>query len=158
MPSPVIRISIAADDLDPAAEIAAFRCAHAASGAVAAFIGQVRAEAGDVVALTLEHYAGFSEAAIEAIAAEACRRWPLDGLAVIHRVGDLAPGAPIVVVAAAAAHRRAAFDAVDFMMDYLKSDAPLWKRETTKRGASWIEPTASDRQDKRRWSQASEQE
>lgn len=158
MPSPSIRVSIAADNFDPSEVITEFRSAHAASGAVAAFIGQVRPDAGDVVALTLEHYAGFSEAAIEAAAAEACRRWPLDGIAVFHRVGDLAPGTPIVIVAAAAAHRRAAFDAVDFMMDFLKSDAPLWKRETTKSGVAWIEPTAADRKDKQRWSQQSERD
>jgi molybdopterin synthase catalytic subunit len=151
MPSPDIRVIIAADEVDPDAEAAAFRRAHAESGAVAYFVGQVRAERGAVEALTLEQYDGFTQHAIEKIAADAASRWPLDGLLVIHRVGVLKACAPIVFVAAAAAHRRAAFDAVDFMVDYLKTEAPLWKRERSTSGDAWIEPTAEDHAGKARW-------
>ncbi len=140
--------------IDPDRLAADFRKQTAGSGAIAAFVGQTRAEAGAVKALALEHYAGFTEDAIAAIVDEAVSRWPLHAVSIAHRIGRMAPGDPIVFVAAAADHRRAAFEAVDFLMDYLKSEAPFWKQEVSDAGSRWIEPTDRDRQDIRRWRSA----
>jgi molybdopterin synthase catalytic subunit len=101
--------------------------------------------------LLLEHYPGFAEAEIELHVKTALERWPLEDVLVIHRVGELRPGDTIVFVAAASRHRRAAFETVDFLMDYLKSEAPFWKRETTPDGAAWIEPRTEDHRDRARW-------
>lgn len=148
-----VDIRIIAGTFDPDGESARFRQRFAAAGAVVAFLGAVRGEgeAGAVSALRLDHYPGFTEKEIAAIAGKAQERWPLLGLAIVHRVGEMRPGEPIVFVAAAAAHRRAAFEAVDFLMDYLKSEAPFWKQEIAASGARWIEPTQKDHEDKARW-------
>jgi len=137
----------------PAAEMAAFAEAHPQSGGVASFLGQVRAEGGvnAVFELELSHYPPLTLPGMEALAAEALRRWPLDGLLIHHRVGSLAPGEPIVLVAAAARHRRDAFLAADFAMDHLKSEAWFWKRERTAAGWRWVEPRAEDHTGKARW-------
>ncbi len=111
----------------------------------------MRGEAGAVKTLTLDHYPGFTDVEIARIANEALGRWRLDGVLIVHRVGALDPGEPIVLAAAAAAHRRDAFQAVDFLMDYLKTEAPFWKKEAALNGESWIEPRASDYEDKMRW-------
>ncbi|APX93320.1 molybdenum cofactor biosynthesis protein MoaE [Halomonas sp. 1513] len=122
-------------------------------GAVVCFTGLVRDfnEKPDVEALSLEHYPGMTEAALGQIVAEAEQRWPLQGVRLIHRVGRLAPGDPIVLVAVASAHRRAAFEACDFIMDYLKTRAPFWKKEHTRHGAYWVAERATDTHAARRW-------
>ncbi|ERS86272.1 MULTISPECIES: molybdopterin synthase catalytic subunit MoaE [unclassified Halomonas] len=122
-------------------------------GAVVSFTGLVRDfnERPEVAALTLEHYPGMTEAALAAIVDEARERWPLDGVSVIHRVGRLAPGDPIVLVVVASAHRRAAFEACDFIMDYLKTRAPFWKKEHASDGDYWVSERDSDHADARRW-------
>ena len=122
-------------------------------GAVVCFTGMVRDfnERPDVTALTLEHYPGMTEAALEEIVADAESRWPLQGVRVIHRVGRLTPGEPIVMVAVASAHRRAAFEACDFIMDYLKTRAPFWKKEHSITGGYWVAERESDHRDANRW-------
>ncbi|PMR69029.1 molybdopterin synthase catalytic subunit MoaE [Halomonas heilongjiangensis] len=122
-------------------------------GAVVSFTGLVRDfnERPEVTALTLEHYPGMTEAALDDIVTEAEARWPLDGVRVIHRIGRLAPGDPIVLVVVASAHRRAAFEACDFIMDYLKTRAPFWKKEHATDGDYWVAERDSDHQDAHRW-------
>ncbi|NAW35661.1 molybdopterin synthase catalytic subunit MoaE [Halomonas alimentaria] len=122
-------------------------------GAVVSFTGLVRDfnERPEVTALTLEHYPGMTESALEAIVEEAKGRWPLDAVRVIHRVGRLTPGDPIVLVVVASAHRRAAFEACDFIMDYLKTRAPFWKKEHASDGDYWVSERHSDHADARRW-------
>lgn len=122
-------------------------------GAVVSFTGLVRDfnETPDVTSLFLEHYPGMTEAALEAIVAEAASRWPLDGVRLIHRVGRLTPGDPIVLVVVASAHRRSAFEACDFIMDYLKTRAPFWKKEHASDGHYWVGERDSDLSDARRW-------
>ena len=139
--------------LDPATELARFAWANPRSGGIASFIGQVRAEAGEAAVLELEltHYPPLTLPGMQALAREASNRWPLDGLLLIHRTGSLGPGEPIVLVAAAARHRRDAFLAADFAMDHLKSEAWFWKRERTAAGWRWIEPRGEDIEDTARW-------
>lgn len=139
---------------DPAAKLARFAAAHPQAGGIASFLGQVRAETGDdaVLELELTAYPRLTVPGMEALAADAMRRWPLDGLLILHRTGSLLPGEPIVLAAAAARHRRDAFLAADFAMDHLKSDAWFWKRERTAAGWRWVEPRAEDHADKARWS------
>ncbi|MEQ6917306.1 molybdopterin synthase catalytic subunit MoaE [Halomonas aquatica] len=122
-------------------------------GAVVSFTGLVRDfnERPEVQALTLEHYPGMTEAALDEIIKEAEVRWPLQGVTVIHRIGRLAPADPIVLVVVASAHRRAAFEACDFIMDYLKTRAPFWKKEHTATGDYWVSERDGDHHDARRW-------
>lgn len=136
---------------DPGALLSEFSKGRTETGAIATFTGLARAEAGSTAILELEAYPGFTEAEIGKIAAEAETRWSLHDLAILHRVGQIAPGEPIVFVATAAAHRRAAFEACDFLMDYLKSRAPFWKKEHGPEGARWVEPSAQDHADRARW-------
>lgn len=135
---------------DPAAEIAGFAAAHEHAGGIASFIGQVRAGDG-VEALELRHYAPLTLPGMESLAAQAERRWALAGLLVIHRSGVMRPGDPIVLVAAAARHRRDAFAAAEFVMDHLKSESWFWKREQVGGVWRWIEPRAQDYADLERW-------
>ncbi|MDP3659897.1 molybdenum cofactor biosynthesis protein MoaE [Phenylobacterium sp.] len=121
------------------------------SGAVASFVGIARAEAGRAVALELEAYQGFTEAEIGRIADGARTRFGLDDALIVHRVGRIAPGEAIVFVATASRHRRAAFEGCDFLMDYLKSRAPFWKKEHGPDGARWVEPRPQDHTDVARW-------
>ena len=139
--------------LDPSNELARFAAAHPQSGGIASFVGQVRAESGTdaVLELELSHYPPLTLPGMAALAEAATTRWPLDGLLLLHRIGSLGPGEPIVLVAAAARHRRDAFAAADFAMDHLKSEAWLWKRERTAQGWRWIEPRVEDHHDKARW-------
>jgi molybdopterin synthase catalytic subunit len=118
-------------------------------GAVASFIGQVRD-----VAMTLEHYPGMTEKALAAIVEEAKKRWQVIDCTVIHRYGELKPTDPIVLVVVASAHRADAFAACEFLMDYLKTRAPFWKKEETPEGERWVEAKASDDQAAERWRQA----
>jgi molybdopterin synthase catalytic subunit len=143
-------VRISKTPIDPDAEGASFRRQFERSGGIVLFIGQVRGDSASI-RLSLEHYPGHTERCIERFAAEARARWPLDGLRIVHRVGEMAPGEAIVFVAAAAAHRRDAFAAVDFLMDYLKSEAPFWKREFDGGAWRWVEPRAEDYADIARW-------
>jgi molybdopterin synthase catalytic subunit len=136
---------------DPGALLSEFTRGRQEVGAVATFTGIARAEAGDTAILELEAYPGFTEVEIGKIAKDAKTRFGLDDLMIRHRVGKIAPGEPIVFVATAASHRRAAFEACDFLMDYLKSRAPFWKKEHGPGGARWIEPRAEDYADAARW-------
>lgn len=140
-------------EFDPAAELARFASAHSQAGGVVSFLGQVRAEGGEgaVLELELSAYPPLTLPGMQTLAAETMRRWPLDGALILHRTGALLPGEPIVLVAAAARHRRDAFLAADFAMDHLKSEAWFWKRERTPAGWRWIEPRAEDHADKARW-------
>ena len=139
------------DPFDPGALLTEFCRGRKEVGAVATFTGLARAEAGATVALELEAYPGFTAAEIGKIAPGARARFGLDDLLILHRVGKIAPGEPVVFVATAARHRRHAFEACDFLMDYLKSKAPLWKKEYGPRGPRWVEPTARDLADLGRW-------
>jgi molybdopterin synthase catalytic subunit len=136
---------------DPGAALTAFSAGRSESGAVASFLGIARGEAGAATTLELEAWPEFTTGQIEEIAAEATRRFHLHDVTVIHRTGEIAPGEAIVLVMTAAAHRREAFEACDFLMDYLKSRAPLWKKEHGPAGARWVEPTARDLADAARW-------
>lgn len=136
---------------DPGALLTEFARGRSEVGAVATFTGIARADAGGTTTLELEAYPGFTEREIQKIADQAKRRFELDDLLIRHRVGEIAPGEPIVFVATAATHRRAAFEACDFLMDYLKSRAPFWKKEHGPDGDRWIEPRAEDHADVARW-------
>jgi molybdopterin synthase catalytic subunit len=140
-------------DFDIGAEIAAFRRADPGIGAIASFIGLVRdTNDGDAVAgMTLEHYPGMTEKALEGIVDEAKRRWDIIDALVIHRVGELKPLDQIVLVVVTGGHRAAAFEACEFIMDYLKTKAPFWKKEMTPNGARWVEARATDDQAAERW-------
>lgn len=146
-------VRLADRTFDPGAELARFAAAHPHAGGVAAFVGQVRCGLADeaVLALELSHYPPLTLPGMQALAARAEARWTLDGLVIVHRVGTLHAGEPIVLVAAAARHRRYAFQAADFAMDHLKSEAWFWKREQTATGWRWIEPRPEDHADKARW-------
>ena len=140
-------------DFDAGREIAALRAGDARVGAVASFIGTVRDvnDAARVSTLTLEHYPGMTEKALEAIVAEARSRFDVYDALVIHRVGALAPTDQIVLVVVTSAHRESAFDACRFLMDYLKTRAPFWKKEETPDGPRWVEARASDDEAAARW-------
>lgn len=144
-------IRISDQPFDPERELAAFRRAQSQSGAIASFTGLVRND-GQTEVLTLSHYPRFTETHIEAFLREAKARWALHGATIIHRVGRMEPGEPIVFVATASPHRRAAFEACDFLMDHLKSEAPFWKSETRAGRSEWIEPRHEDAADLGRWS------
>jgi molybdopterin synthase catalytic subunit len=141
------------EDFDAGAEIAALRQGDGRVGAVAAFIGTVRDLDGGtgVAAMTLEHYPGMTEKALASICEQARSRWDLLDTLVIHRVGELRPTDQIVLVAVTSAHRGEAFAACEFIMDYLKTEAPFWKKESTSRGSRWVEARASDDEAAARW-------
>ncbi|MES0066757.1 molybdenum cofactor biosynthesis protein MoaE [Mesorhizobium sp. M0074] len=150
---PVVRIQ--AEDFDVAAEIARLTRGRNDIGAVVTFSGLCRDEQGRLSALELEHYPGMAEAEISRIAGDAIERWPLQGLTVIHRHGKIAPGENIVLVVAASAHRQAAFEAANFLMDYLKSRAPFWKKEHHSDGSEggWVDAKEADDKAAGRWKQ-----
>ena len=141
------------EDFDVGAEIAALRRANPAIGAIASFIGLVRdVNEGDAVTgMTLEHYPGMTEKALADIVAQASMRWDIIDALIVHRVGELRPLDQIVLVVVTGAHRGAAFAACEFIMDYLKTQAPFWKKEQTAQGARWVEARASDDQAAERW-------
>ncbi|MDE2403860.1 MAG: molybdenum cofactor biosynthesis protein MoaE [Sphingomonadales bacterium] len=143
-----VRLELA--PFDSGAALAAFGAAHPQAGGIVSFLGQVRLE-GEVEALELRHFAPLTLPGMEALAATAEARWLLAGLLVIHRSGLMHPGDPIVLVAAAARHRRDAFAAAEFIMDHLKSDSWFWKRELAAGQWRWIEPRAEDHADIARW-------
>jgi molybdopterin synthase catalytic subunit len=137
---------------DMGAEVAAFSAAQAGMGAIVTFSGIVRdLPGGGLEAMEIEHYPGMTESALEKIAEEARARFELGDALVIHRHGRLAPGALIMMVATAAPHRAAAFAGAEFLMDYLKSRAPFWKREITAEGARWVEAREADEEALSRW-------
>jgi molybdopterin synthase catalytic subunit len=144
-------IRLVAETFDPGAALNRFSAGRSLTGAVASFLGIARGEAGQAVALELEGYPGFTEGHIAAFIETAIDRFGLQDAEVIHRVGPIPPGDPIVLVLTAAAHRREAFEACDYLMDYLKSRAPFWKKEHGPGGARWVEPTARDLADIARW-------
>jgi molybdopterin synthase catalytic subunit len=146
-------VCIQAEDFDAGAEIARMAAGRRDIGAIVTFSGLCRDEGGRLTALELEHYPGMAEAEIARIAGEALARWQLNGLTVIHRYGRIAPGANIVLVVTASAHRQAAFDAASFLMDYLKSRAPFWKKEHLRDGTDggWVDVKGSDDKAAERW-------
>ena len=135
---------------DPAREIAGFASRVPDAGGVVTFLGQVRADHG-VLALEIRHYAPMTLPGFLALGDTAVARWRLDGMLIVHRVGEMAPGDSIVLVAGASRHRRDAFAATDFVMDHLKGESWLWKRERTAEGWRWIEPRGQDHADRARW-------
>jgi molybdopterin synthase catalytic subunit len=145
-------VRVQREDFDLGTELAALRAGRADIGALVSFTGLVRSDAGDVGGMELEHYPGMTEKALAGIEAEAQAHWPLQASLVIHRYGALAPGEQIMMVATASAHRQAAYAAAEFLMDYLKSRAPFWKKEATPDGPRWVDARVSDEAALGRWS------
>ena len=151
------RVSVQTQDFDLSSEIAALRAGHAGVGAVCSFVGTVRdRNEGDAVSsMELEHYPGMTEKSIEAIIDKAVARFGIQGARVIHRIGLLQPMEQIVLVAVTSAHRGSAFEACEYIMDYLKSLAPFWKKEQTAGGARWVDARVSDEKALARWQRPS---
>ena len=142
--------------LRPDKELAQFLASLDGEGAVVSFIGVARAadrEGGEVTGLFLDHHTGLTAGSLQEIGASAIDRFEASRVRIVHRCGEVEAGAPIVFVAAAAIHRRAAFEAADYLMDHLKTDAVFWKREDGPAGSKWIEPTEADHADRGRWSE-----
>ena len=150
-------VSVQREDFDIAAETARLTEEGRDIGAVVSFTGLVRGatDDGPITGMELEHYPGMTERALEEIVAEARARWPLEAVRVIHRYGPLAPGERIVLVLTASRHRQAAFEAAEFLMDYLKTRAPFWKREHGAEGGRWVDARDSDDSAARRWERQS---
>jgi molybdopterin synthase catalytic subunit len=146
-------IRVQHEDFDAGAEINRMRLARPDTGAVAAFVGQVRdLNEGDAVSgMTLEHYPGMTEKALDGIVEQAKSRWDIFDALVIHRIGELKPLDQIVLVVVSGAHRGEAFAACEFIMDFLKTEAPFWKKEQTGRGERWVDARTSDESAKQRW-------
>ncbi|WP_420960014.1 molybdenum cofactor biosynthesis protein MoaE [Brucella sp. IR073] len=154
--APLPYISVQREDFDLAHEVSALTAGRSDIGAVVSFTGLCRDEGGTLAALELEHYPGMAEAEIGRIAEEAIKRWPLTGLRIIHRHGKIQPGENIVLVVTASAHRQAAFEAASFLMDFLKTRAPFWKKEHRRDGPStgsggWVEAKVQDDEAESRW-------
>jgi molybdopterin synthase catalytic subunit len=149
----MIEVRVQTGDFDLGLEVARLRRDDARVGAVVSFVGTVRDlnDGQSVAEMELEHYPGMTEKALEDIVAQARQRWPLYGALVIHRIGPLKPLDQIVLVACTAAHRGEAFAACEFIMDYLKTDAPFWKKEQTPEGARWVDARVTDDAAKARW-------
>ena len=149
------RVRIQNDDFDLGAEVAALRAGDAGVGAVVSFVGTVRDRNGagpaDISVLELEHYPGMTERSIEAMIDAAFQRFDIRGARVVHRVGPMRPTEQIVLVVVSSAHRGQAFQACEFLMDYLKTQAPFWKKETTPAGARWVDARVADDAAARRW-------
>jgi molybdopterin synthase catalytic subunit len=147
------RVSIRHEDFDLGAEVAALREGDGGVGAVAAFVGTVRdrSDGRSVASMELEHYPGMTEAAIEAMIDQAFARFDIRAARVVHRIGELAARDQIVLVAVASAHRGEAFQACEFLMDYLKTNAPFWKKEATDAGARWVDARVADDAALARW-------
>lgn len=144
-------IRVQREDFDIGAEIAALTAGRSDIGAIVTFTGTVRDQHGAVTEMTLEHYPGMTESELGRIEAEANARWPLQASLIVHRTGTLKPGDTIVLVVTASEHRDAAFDAAKFLMDYLKTAAPFWKRESGPGGTRWVEADAKDDGALARW-------
>jgi molybdopterin synthase catalytic subunit len=149
----MIEVRVQAGDFDLGHELARLRAGDARVGAVVSFVGLVRDrnDGAQVAAMELEHYPGMTERALEDIVEQARARWPLYGAIVIHRVGPLKPCDQIVLVAVAGAHRGEAFDACEFIIDYLKTDAPFWKKEDTPDGERWVDARVTDDSARAKW-------
>ena len=149
----VERVSVRHADFDLSAEVAALRAGDGGVGAVVAFVGTVREHSGgqEISRMELEHYPGMTEAAIEAMIDAASQRFEIRAARVVHRVGELLPSEQIVLVAVSSAHRGQAFLACEFLMDYLKTQAPFWKKESTPEGARWVDARSSDDAALERW-------
>ena len=147
------RVTVQQADFDIAAEVAALRAGDGGVGAVVTFVGTVReaSDGGSVSTMELEHYPGMTERAIESMIDEAARRFDIRAARVVHRVGALQPLDQIVLVAVTSAHRGQAFQACEFLMDYLKTQAPFWKKEQTPQGARWVDARVSDDAALARW-------
>jgi molybdopterin synthase catalytic subunit len=147
------RVSVRHADFDLSAEVAALRAGDAGVGAVVAFVGTVRdrSDAQDISRMELEHYPGMTEAAIETMIDAAHQRFDIRAARVVHRIGVLQPADQIVLVAVASAHRGQAFQACEFLMDYLKTQAPFWKKESSAAGARWVDARSSDDAALQRW-------
>jgi len=147
----LIKINIQPEDFDVTSEIKSLRCR--AIGAIATFSGIVRenSDSKSLISLTLEHYPGMSEKALDKIARQAMQEWPIESVRIIHRIGRLTPEDNIVFVGCASAHRHAAFDGCRFIMDFLKTDAPFWKAEETKQGTVWVSQRETDTSAKQGW-------
>ena len=143
-------IRVQREAFDVGREIAALTAGNTRIGGVASFVGLVR-DLGGLRSMTLEHYPGMTERQLERIDAEAHRRWPLDASLIVHRYGRLEPGEPIVLTITASAHRQAAFDSCNFLMDWLKTEAPFWKREEAEDGERWVGARADDNEARERW-------
>lgn len=152
-----VHIQVQETDFDVSAELKRLSANDRTIGALVSFVGLVRDinEDQSVSAMTLEHYAGMTEKALAEIAQQAQQRWPLQGITIIHRVGELLPSDQIVLVITASRHRHAAFESADFLMDFLKSKAPFWKKENTADGARWVDARESDEIALARWNTAS---
>jgi molybdopterin synthase catalytic subunit len=148
-----VKISVQTEDFDVTTELKRIGNLDSTIGALVSFVGLVRDVNDDQIikTMTLEHYAGMTEQALHEIAQAAQERWPLQGITIIHRVGELLPSDQIVLVATASRHRHAAFESADFLMDYLKSKAPFWKKEQTPDGAHWVDARESDAIALSRW-------
>ena len=146
-------IRVQEDDFDIGAELARLTADRTDLGAIVTFTGTVRGGEGEeaIEEMTLEHYPGMTEAELERVETEARARWPLAASLIVHRTGRLEPGDNIVLVITASAHRRAAFEAAEFLMDYLKTSAPFWKREVSGDQTRWVEARESDDADAKRW-------
>lgn len=148
-------VRVQAEDFDVGAEVRQLTAGNHDVGAVVTFTGTVRgtAKGAAITAMTLEHYPGMTEAELERVEAEALGRWPLAATLIVHRIGELKPGDNIVLVVAASAHRQAAFAAAEFLMDYLKTRAPFWKKEAGADGTGgWVDARESDDEAMQRWS------
>jgi molybdopterin synthase catalytic subunit len=148
-----VTVRVQREDFDLGAELAALARGKTGIGGLASFVGLVRDVAGSerIEAMTLEHYPGMTEKQLTEIEAEAQRRWPLDAVLIIHRYGRMLPGEQIVLVATASAHRHAAFESCQFLIDWLKTKAPFWKLEETPVGPRWVDAQASDDAAAERW-------
>ena len=151
-------IRVQHEAFDPGAEVNGFCARNAMSGGIANFIGQMRdfrgasrSEGEALASMTLEHYPGMAERELTDLVADAKGRWTLDDILIIHRFGQLTPGEAIVLVAVAATHRGEAFAACEFLMDWLKTKAPFWKKEATAEGAAWVEARISDKTQAAQW-------
>jgi molybdopterin synthase catalytic subunit len=149
-----VSVRVQNEDFDVSREIAGLSSGRTDIGAIVTFTGTVRGSAGgrELISMTLEHYPAMTQAELERVEAEARARWPLQASLVVHRVGELRPGANIVLVVTASAHRQAAFEAAEFLMDYLKTRAPFWKKEAFADGeAQWVDARETDTAATRRW-------
>ena len=148
-------VRVQTEDFDVGVEVNAMRLSNPNIGALVSFVGQVRDlnDGDNVASMTLDHYPGMTEKSLESIVEQAKNRWAIEDALVVHRVGELKPLDQIVLVLVASAHRKDAFTACEFMMDYLKTEAPFWKKEQTPSGERWVEAKDSDDQAKSRWQQ-----
>ena len=146
-------VRVQTEDFDVGAEVNAMRLSNPNIGALVSFVGQVRDlnDGDNVASMTLEHYPGMTEKSLESIVEQAKNRWAIEDALIVHRVGELKPLDQIVLVLVASAHRKDAFAACEFMMDYLKTEALFWKKEQTPSGERWVEAKDSDDQAKSRW-------